>query len=147
LPLVSYDQVSASDDQTALLFVDHSTVPESKAVLVTIATGDVKVLPPGQTDPGIPGNWDQDIFGGAAIGCDAVSPNAKWVGCISHGQAVSRFVFGNWELRVSPYGNASQKEHLYRGAGTDPIGGWSADDRWMYLQNENGIVKVEMPSN
>jgi hypothetical protein len=147
VPLVSYDQVSESDDQTALLFVDHSTIPEPKAVLVTIETGDVKVLPPGKTVPGIPGHWDQDIAGTAVIRCDAVSPNRKWVGCVTHGRALTRFVFGSWEFRVTPYGNSARKERLYRGLGSDPIGGWSADDRWFYLQNEKGIVKVKMPSS
>ncbi|MFL5760216.1 MAG: hypothetical protein ACJ789_10775 [Thermomicrobiales bacterium] len=145
VPLVTYDQVSVSDDHSALLFVDHTTVPKATAVLVTIETGAVRVLPPGKTDPGIPGDWETDIAGTAAIGCDAVSPSATWVGCISHGQAVSRFIFGSWDFRVSPYGNASRKINLYRGGGIDPIGGWNADEHWFYLQNEKGIVRIEMP--
>jgi hypothetical protein len=146
LPLVTYDQVSVSDDLSALLFVDHTSIPEPTAVLVTIETGDVNVLPAGQTVPDIPGKWDEDIGGSAAIGCDAVSPNRRWVGCVSHGQAVSRFIFGNWDFRVSPFGNGAKKFVLYRGAGSDPIGGWTDDEKWMYLQNEKGIIRVEMPA-
>jgi hypothetical protein len=145
VPLASYDRVSTSFDRSAILFVDESSGLEPMAVLVTIGTGQVEELPPGKTDPRIPGNWDEDI-GGTTFSCDGVSPNAIWVACISHGRAVSRFIFGSWELRVSPYGNASDKTALYRGGGSDPIAGWSADDRWIYFQNEKGTFRVAAPT-
>jgi hypothetical protein len=143
VPLSQYDLVAVSLDRSAILFVDETSGPEPEAVLVTIATGQVQELPAGQTDPGIPGNWDEDI-GGTTFQCDGVSPNATWIACISHGQAVSRFIFGSWELQVSPYGNRKVKKSLYRSGGSDPIAGWSTDEHWIYIQNEKGTYRVEV---
>jgi hypothetical protein len=144
VPLASYDLISTSFDRSTILLVDRSSSPEPKAYLVIIATGQVEVLPPGDTGPSIPGSWDEDI-GGTTFRCDGVSPNAVWVACISHGRAISRFIFGSWELRVSPYGNAADKTSLYRGGGSDPVAGWSSDDRWIYFQNEEGTFRVAAP--
>jgi len=143
VPLAHYDFISTSFDRSAILFVDQTSGPEPKAVLVTAATGQVQELPLGQTDPGIPGSWDEDI-GGTTFQCDGVSPSATWIACISHGRAVSRFIFGSWELQVSPYGDSRSKKSLYRGGGSDPIAGWTADDRWIYVQNEKGLYRVEV---
>jgi hypothetical protein len=143
LPLSDYDLVSTSFDRSAILFVDQTSGPEPKAVLVTVATGEVEELPAGQTEPGIPGNWDEEI-GGTTFDCDGVSPKASWIACISHGSAVSRFIFGSWELQVSPYGQSKVKKGLFRGGGADPIAGWSADEKWIYVQNEKGTYRVEV---
>jgi hypothetical protein len=143
VPLDHYDLISASSDRSAIMFVDRTSGSEAQAVLVTIATGQVEELPPGETDPGIPGDWNEDI-GGTTFTCDGVSPNATLIACISHGRAVSRFIFGRWEIRISPYGNLNEKESIYRGGGIDPVAGWSADERWIYFQNEKGTYRVEV---
>jgi hypothetical protein len=145
VPLAHYDLISTSSDQSAILLIDQTSRPEPQAVLVTIATGQAEPLPPGQTDPGIPGSWDEDI-GGTTFTCDGVSPNATWIACISHGQAVSRFIFGSWEMQISPYGNSKTKKRLYRGGGSDPVAGWSADEQWIYVQNEKGLYRIKVPA-
>jgi hypothetical protein len=144
LPLSRYDYVSAAADRSAILLVDESSGSQPIAVLVRIASGQVEPLPPGETTPNLPGDWTEDI-GGTTFQCDGVSPKWTWIACISHGQAVSRFILGSWELRVSPYGNLDEKTSLYRGGGSDPVAGWSADERWIYFQNEKGTYRVEVP--
>jgi hypothetical protein len=146
LPLAKYSRISASDDRSALLFVDDEASTGTQAVLVTIATGDVRPLPPGETDPRIPGNWSADIFPGG-IGCDGVSPDDHWIACIRHSRGsvgLGRFIFGDWELKISPFGRPEESRGLYRGRGSDPIGGWSADESTIYLQNETGIWRVDV---
>lgn len=136
LPLKRYDQVSAAADRSAVLFVDHSG-QRPLAALVTVASGEVRPLPEGTTDPGIPGNWDEDIFTGGA-GCIGVSPKGDWVACA----VGSVRVFGDWELRIHPAGHVEDEKALLRGLGSVPILGWAADESAIYLQNEKGIWKV-----
>jgi hypothetical protein len=146
VPLETYDFIAASADRSALLFVDHESTGQAKAVFVNFATGEVRPLAPGQTNPGVPGNWDQDVAG-AQIDCNGVSPQSHWVACLVERKGgLSRFVFGDWELRIAPYGNAKQQQPVFRGRGTIPIVGWSNDERWLYAQNETGIWRIPVPA-
>jgi hypothetical protein len=138
LPLRRYDRISAADDRSAILLVDEEARPV-QAVLVTIASGAVRELPPGETDPGIPGDWSADIFARSA-GCNAVSPDGNWVACATG----SPRVFGDWELYIHPAGKSKEKTYLIRGLGSTPVLGWAADLSALYLQNEEGVVRVPL---
>ena len=138
VPLQRYDRISAATDRSAILLVDEQSRP-AQAVLVTISTGVVRVLPPGETDPGIPGDWTADVFAGAA-GCNAVSPDGNWVACATSGPRV----LGDWDLYVHPAGRSKDKTYLMNGLGSTPILGWAADGGALYLQNEDGVVKVPL---
>lgn len=138
LPLTRYDRIAAAADRSAVMLVDEGADPV-QAVLVTIATGDVRALSPGETDPGIPGDWAADIVAGSA-GCNGVSPSGSWVACA----VGSPRVFGDWELYVHPAGRSKDKERILRGLGSTPILGWAADDSAVYLQNENGVLKAPL---
>jgi hypothetical protein len=146
IPLQTYDLISTSADRSALLFVDHESGTQVRAVFVNLATGEVRALPPGRTNPGVPGNWDQDVAG-AQIDCNGVSPQSHWVACLVERKGgLSRFVFGDWELRVAPFGNVKKQQPVFRGRGTIPIVGWSNDERWLYAQNETGIWRIPAPA-
>ncbi len=136
LPLTAYDRIAAAADRSAILVVDESG-PVVQSVLVIVATGEVRPLPTGETDPGIPGDWEGDIFAGVA-GCNAISSSGDWVACANG----SPRVLGDWELQVHPAGRSRDSEGLMRGLGSVPILGWAADDSAIYLQNENGILMV-----
>ncbi len=142
LPLTRYDLISGATDQSALLFVDERAAGGSQAVLVRLESGEVTTLPPGQTDPGIPGNWDEEISFGN-IGCGGVSPDKTWVACIEHGG--TRLFFGDWELVVHPFGRSDERTRLYRGLGSDPVVGWAPDNTAIYFQNERGIWRTDLP--
>lgn len=143
LPLKRYDLISGADDQSALLFVDERAAGGPQAVLVTRSSGEVRPLPPGETDPGIPGNWDEEISFGN-IGCSGVSPDKRWVACIVHGG--TRLFFGDWELVIHPFGRSDDQTRLYRGLGSDPVVGWAPDNRALYFQNERGLWRSEVPA-
>lgn len=136
LPLRRYDLISGATDLSALLFVDEEAPGGRAAVLVTRATGEVRVLGPGEPEPAIPGEWDEEISYGN-IGCSGVSPGKERVACIEHGG--TRLVFGDWELSSHPFGRSDQREALYRGRGSDPVVGWSHDGASIYFQNELGL--------
>jgi len=143
LPLSTYDLIAASSDRTKLLFVDHSSA-EPQAVLVTIATGAVQPLPPGDTKPDIPGNWGTDI-GQSAMDCDGVSPHDTFVACIQHARGGTRYIFGSWELQVAPFGQPNTHvRRLFRGLGSDPIAGWTSDESAIYFWNENGLWRADV---
>jgi hypothetical protein len=140
LPIADYDLVSAADDRSAVLFVDRGAQP-AQAVLVTVASGEVRPLPPGETDPGIPGDWGTDVYPGPP-GCGAASPDGDQIACIID----SPWVLGDWELSVYPSGRADLEDVLLRANGSLPILGWAADESALYFQNETGIWRVPLDS-
>jgi hypothetical protein len=146
IPLPRYDLIATSDDRRALLFVDRSEPGPSRAVLVETVSGEVRPLPSGETDPGIPGEWASDLSLSVHIDCSGASPRGTWVACIRHGRAFSPYLFGNWELQVHPFGRARDTVGLYRGRGSDPIVGWSADETALYFQNETGVWRIAVPA-
>ena len=140
LPLAGVDLISAAADRSAVLFVERSEgVEPDQAVLVTAATGEVRPLPPGDLDPGIPGDWTEDVYAGSP-GCGAVSPDGDRVACITG----YPWVLGNWQVSVFPYGRADQEDVLFRGLGSLPILGWAADGSALYYQNETGVWRVDL---
>jgi hypothetical protein len=141
LPLRRYDLISGAADGSAILFVDEESPGGAARVLVTRATGEVRVLGPGEREPPIPGDWDAEVSFGN-IRCSGVSPGKVRVACIEHGG--SRLVFGDWELTEYPFGRSSERRSVYRGLGTDPVVGWSADGRTLYFQNELGLWRSEI---
>lgn len=144
LPIRRYDLISGAADGSALLFVDERAATGRQAVLVTRATGEVRVLGPDEWEPAIPGRWDEEISFGN-IGCGGVSPGKERVACIEHGG--SRLVFGDWELTTYPFGRSDQRESLYRGRGSDPVVGWSPDGETLYFQNELGLWRSQAGGN
>jgi hypothetical protein len=142
LPLRDYDLIAGAADQSALLFVDRSEPSRPEAALVTVATGDVRALPPGTTDPGIPGDWSTDLpF--AHIGCSGSSPGGGWVACVQRGG--TRYFFGDWELEVHRAGHPERRTGLLRELGLDPVVGWAADESAVYVQGERGLWRLPMP--
>lgn len=141
VPLPTYDLIAASKDRSRILFVDHSGA-QVRAVLVTVATGAVDPLPPGDVKPDIPGDWGTDV-GESAMDCDGASPHDTYVACIRGPRGGTRYIFGSWELQVTRFGAANTDvQHLFRGRGSDPIAGWTTDESTIYFWNETGLWKV-----
>jgi hypothetical protein len=46
---------------------------------------------------------------------------------------------------IQLYGDYQVVEPVYRGAGFLPMLGFAHQDTWIYLQNEKGIWRVEVP--
>ncbi len=141
LPIARYDLISGEADQIALLFIDEKAPGGAEAALITLATGEVRPLPKGETDPGLPGNWDEEVSFGN-IGCSGVSPDKAWVACVVHGG--TRLFFGDWELVVHPFGRSDEAIGLYRGLGSDPVVGWAPGGETLYFQNERGLWRSDV---
>jgi hypothetical protein len=145
LPLDSLDFIAASPDASHLLFRD-SEGSSVGAVVIEVATGRVTPLPSVDSVPELPGNWDEPVWARTMGECDGFSPNAKYIACFQNPKLAS-YLAGDWELQVRVYGDADRFTRLYRGRGFRPFIGWSADDRWLYFQNELGIWRAEVRSD
>lgn len=141
VPLDGYDLVSSDADASHLLFVSDPAGGEARAVLVTVASGAVNPLPAGQTAPNLPGDWTTPIWQSAAVGCDSASPGFTFVACV-RGPKMAAYLAGNWEIQMMKYGDINYGFKLFRGRGSEPIGGWAKDDRTFWFQNELGIWKA-----
>ena len=142
LPIRRFDLIAAGNDGSLLLFVNEETGGPPEAVLVSPTAETVKRLPPGETAPELPGDWETDLATLAQIDCASVSPNGRWIACLRHGDSGSPYLFGDWELQVAPFGRSGDGEAIYRGRGADPIVGWSADETAIYFQNDTGLWRV-----
>lgn len=141
IPLDHYDLISADADASHLLFVADMSGGGHQAVLVTVATGAVTPLPSGETQPNLPGDWTTPVWQKGAVGCDSASPGFTFVACVE-GPKLAAFFAGDWDLRIQKYGDLTYSFGLFRGLGSEPIGGWAKDDRTFYFQNERGLWKA-----
>ncbi len=142
LTLDSLDFVAATPDVSHLLIRD-SEGTKMGAVVVEVATGTVTPLPSVESVPDLPGNWDAAVWETTMGACDGFSPNAKYIACFQNPKLAS-YLAGDWELQVRIYGDVERLARIYRGVGFRPFIGWSADDRWLYFQNERGIWRAEV---
>ena len=145
LPLASFDHVAAAPDASAVLFVEGDTSNAPRAVLVTVASGEVEALPAGQRRPDLPGEWDASLWDNVSVRCDAVSPRLAYVACLDPPEA-AHYLAGDWEIRMQVYGDFREQIPIYRGRGFLPIAGWTRDERTLYFQNENGLWRADVPT-
>lgn len=124
-------QVQIADDGSRLLLQSGAG-----AAIVDLTSSEVTLL---AADP--PGTWRDDVYV-RDDRCSGASPNDRWTLCLAFGRGNSRFVVGDWELRIRPYGTGGDWTRLYRGRGLLPIVGFSSDEESIYLYNEHGIWRV-----
>jgi hypothetical protein len=142
LSLDSLDFIAATPDTSHLLIRDLED-EGGGAVLIETATGTVNALPSAESVPELPGNWDVPVWEEDMGQCNGYSPNAVYIACFENPEIAS-YLAGDWELQVRVYGDVEAVVPLYRGIGFRPFIGWSADDRWLYFQNERGIWRAEV---
>ena len=145
LPLASFDHVAAAPDASRVLFVEGDTSNAAKAVLVTVASGEVEPLPAGQRRPALPGEWDASLWDNVSVRCDAVSPQLAYVACLDPPEA-AHYLAGDWEIRMQVYGDFRAQIPVYRGRGFLPIAGWTRDEQALYFQNEDGLWRADVPA-
>lgn len=132
LPLDSYDDVLISSDRTRLLFTQDG----GSSAILTLADNQVE---PVAGQPA--GDWLDDVFSRERL-CSGSSPSDQYALCIRTGSAGFRYVIGDWEIQVRPFGSSDSWQRVYRGRGLVPIAGFSPDETSVYLQNELGIWRA-----
>jgi hypothetical protein len=143
VPLGQLDFIAADPTGEHLLLVEEGGL-DSKRVLLTVATGSVHELPADQAEPNIPGDWSTSIYA-ARIGrtCQGISPQQTFIACFKS-PTLAKFLAGDWQIDVRKYGEYRLNKQIFRGEGTQPVFGFTADESWLYFQNENGIWREPM---
>lgn len=137
LPLSRVDAISADLGGEHLLVAQAEGLNKTQ-FLVTVATDTFEPLPADQEQPNVSGDWGTSIWQTRIGKCQGISPLQTYVACFKT-PTFARFLAGDWQLDVQHYGQFKQRKEVFRGQGTLPLVGFTANDRWVYFQNEHGI--------
>lgn len=146
IPLESIDFIANDPEGNHLLLRGPgSDSSQTTAVVIDTQANDVDILPEGQLEPDLPGDWETETWQKITGTCDRVSPASKFIACFNRADAAS-YLAGDWQVDVQLYGDYQASEPVYRGMGLFlPIVGFAHDDTWLYFQNETGIYRIEVP--
>ena len=138
IPLQEYDLVSSSPDGRQVYIRG-----ERAAVLIdTQAHRVIEELSP-DADPEVTWDWRQATWAVDVGRCDLVSPSQTWIGCFER-PVLANYLAGDWHLSIHRYGDPDEQHDIARGLGFRPMLGFSADDAWIYLYNEQGIRRYSV---
>jgi hypothetical protein len=143
LPLQRLDFIAVASTGEHVLFSQGSGGSAIR-VLVTVPTGAVETLPPDVTTPDLPGDWSSSVWD-TRIGrsCLGISPQQTYIACFES-PTFARYLAGDWQIDVHRYGQYQLSKEVFRGRGNQPVVGFTADDAWLYFQNELGIWREPM---
>lgn len=145
IPLGTIDFTSSNDDGS-LLLMRGSLADSGEEAAFTIEPGTMTVtqLSNAQAVPDAPGDWEMPLWQKTDGLCSRVSEQRRFVGCFTRSAGAS-YLAGDWQLDLQVYSDYEILHPLYRGQGFVPWMGFAENDTVVYLQNELGIVKLEVP--
>jgi hypothetical protein len=143
VPVPTLDFLAADDSGRYLLVVSGSGTAAAR-YLIDVDANTISALPEGQTEPSIPGDWSRSIWS-TRIGrsCSGISPVQHYLFCF-RSPVLAKYLAGDFQIDVQRYGQYADQREIFRGAGTQPVAGFTADDAWLYFQNERGIWREPM---
>lgn len=147
LPISELDHVAANADGTTVLFRGPSADGgvDQAIVLQTDGLSTERLDDPDAT-PDVEGDWETAVWSRVTGYCDRMSPGGTFIACFNRPDAAS-YLAGDWQVDVQVYGDYQETEPVYRGAGFLPFLGFAHDDTYLYLQNELGIWRIELPDS
>lgn len=119
---------------------------EEAAFTVEPDTMSVTQLPEADSIPDSPGDWETPTWQKTTGLCERVSVERRFVGCYTRAGGAS-YLAGDWQLDLQIYADYTQVHPLYRGQGFIPWMGFAEGDTVVYLQNELGIVRIDVPQD
>jgi hypothetical protein len=147
VPLAELEFIASNADGSHVLFRGPAfDSGDEVAVLVDTESMTMESLPDGRATPAIEGDWETPTWAKTTGLCDRYSPEQRFVACFNRADAAS-YLAGDWQVDIQLYGDYQVVEPAYRGAGFLPMLGFAHQDTWIYLQNENGIWRVEVPES
>lgn len=147
VPLASIEFTSNNSDGSLILLRGPlAGTGEMAAFTVEPATMAVTQLPSADSVPDEPGDWSTPYWEKTAGMCNRPSEEKRFVGCFTRADGAS-YLAGDWQLDVQIWGNFETVHPLYRGQGFLPWMGFADNDTVIYLQNELGIVRIEIPED
>lgn len=145
IPLEQIEFIAANSDGSMVLMRGQDANSGQPAGLtVKPSTMEVDLLSEANAVPVEPGDWETSIWEKQGQRCHRPSPNKRFLACFDRAELQSYFA-GDWELNVQFWGDYDEMYPIFRGMGFLPITGFLHDDTVIYLQNENGIWRAEVP--
>lgn len=145
VPLSSIDFTSNNDEGTLLLMRGPlASSGEEAAFTIEPTTMKVTQLPSADFVPDVAGDWETPSWQKTTRLCERVSVERRFVGCFTRAAGAS-YLAGDWQLDLQIFANYKIVHPLYRGQGFVPWMGFAEADSVVYLQNELGIVRIEVP--
>lgn len=139
LPFGSYEHISASPDGRQLYMRG-----DDLAVLIDVPSVSITAEMPAASSPEVSWDWRTAIWAHGAFICDRVSNTASWIGCFPR-PGFASYLAGDWQLDLHRYGNPDEVHEVMRGLGFRPTIGFTEDDTWLYIHNEHGIRRFNVP--
>lgn len=132
LPTPDFNRVLISSDRTRLLF-------EGDAASTVVVVSESRAFVAQEV---VAADWSEDVYV-RGDWCSGSSLHDTYALCLrGMGRGRSRYIFGNWEVQVRPFGTSTDWDRLYRGRGLVPIVGFAPDERSVYIYNDLGIWQV-----
>lgn len=147
VPLASIEFWSSNSDGS-LILMRGPLADTGEMAAFTVAPGSMTVTPRPSAEavPDAPGDWTTPSWEKTAGMCNRPSEEKRFVGCFTRADGAS-YLAGDWQLDVQIWGNFEVVHPLYRGQGFLPWMGFAENDTVVYLQNELGIVRIEIPED
>lgn len=119
---------------------------EEASIMVEPSSMTVTQLDNADSVPDSPGDWETASWQKTDGLCTRVSENRRFVGCFTRAGGAS-YLAGDWQLDLQIYADYTTVHGLYRGQGFVPWVGYAENDTVVYLQNELGIVRIDVPQD
>lgn len=145
LPLASISFISANGDGSlVLLRGTHADSGETASFTISPESMELQQLANGNAVPDADGDWTTPVWEKVAGQCNRPSPHKRFVGCFTRANMAS-YLAGDWQLDLQVWGDFDSVFPLYRGEGFVPQVGFAQEDTVVYMQNETGIMRVNVP--
>lgn len=138
IPVEEYDLVSSSPDGSEMYVRG-----DDAAVLVDVEANRAIEELPADEAPDVDWDWHTAVWETGVGRCDRISNTQRWIACFER-PVLASYLAGDWHLSIHAYGGSDEVHDVARGLGFQPILGFSADDRWIYLYNERGIRRFSV---
>ena len=147
IPLQTIEFSSSNGDGSLVLLRGKLADSEEMAAF-TVAPHSMTItqLPDANAVPDETGEWDIPYWEKTRGMCNRPSVEKRFVGCFNRADGAS-YLAGDWQLDLQIWGDFETVHPLYRGQGFLPWVGFAEHDTVVYLQNELGIVRIDVPEH
>lgn len=139
-------EFSAANADGSLVLLRGPEMGKGAEAAITVSTQSMELtrLSTPESIPDANGDWQTPTWEKTLGTCDRPSPQKHLVGCFNRASTAS-YLAGDWQLDLQAWGDFDNVEPVMRGMGFLPWVGFAKNDTVVYLQNENGIWRIDVP--
>lgn len=147
LPLSRITFTAANGDGT-LMLVRGPLLNDAGEAAFTIAPESMELtqLASANAVPDAEGDWETPTWEKTKGACNRPSPEKTLVGCFRRAGTAS-YLAGDWQLELQVWGDYEHVTPVMRGMGFLPWVGFARNDTVVYMQNEVGLWRLDVPEN